>query len=98
MAVYALAREHCCPDAKQLSATTTMVACHLNESLDKLGAAAYDKQDDPGEAALGDYNKSIYCLARGGAAHMFGQGGYPKGGELTTFKKYYKRARKLRKR
>jgi hypothetical protein len=96
MAVFAIARTHCCPDAPPLSTPTSLGHCKLDETLTQLGKAALTPgSDDPAEEAMLDFTRAVNCLVRGGAIELFGQEGYPKGGEVTSFKKTYLRARRL---
>jgi hypothetical protein len=96
MAVFAIARANCCPDAAPLSTPTSLGHCKLDETLMHLGKVTLTPgDDDPAEQAMLDFTRAVNCLVRGGATELFGQEGYPKGGEVTSFKKTYLRARRL---
>ncbi len=94
MAAYVVIRDRCCESAAPLKAPKTVAKCDFEQVLAKLGPAVNGNDDDAAEQALKDYTKAINCLARGGAARLFDQSGFPKGGERTTFMKLFKRARK----
>ncbi|RLB65630.1 MAG: hypothetical protein DRI90_01480 [Deltaproteobacteria bacterium] len=94
MAAYVVIRDRCCESAAPLKAPKTVAKCDFEQVLVKLGPAVNGNDDDAAEQALKDYTKAINCLARGGAARLFDQSGFPKGGERTTFMKLFKRARK----
>jgi len=95
MAVFAIARARCCKDAPPLSTPTVLKDCALDESLTRLGAATFETSNDASEKALYAYRGAVKCIVKNGAAQAFGQQGEPRGGELTTFKKTYERARRL---
>lgn len=95
MAAFAVVRARCCQAPTPFVTTTTLTQCELDRSLDELGKTVFAGDNAEVEAALRAYTQAIHCIARGGAAHLFGHVGYPQGGELSTFKKTLLRARKL---
>jgi len=98
MAAFVVIRSHCCESPTPIQAPKTVAKCDFDEVLAKLGEAVHGSDDEAAEQAVKDYTKAINCLARGGAARLFDQSGFPKGGELTTFKKVFARAREQAKR
>jgi hypothetical protein len=95
MAVFAIARARCCTDPQPLKTPTTLEHCKLDERLMQLAKAVLESSNEVADAALRDYTAAVNCMVRGGAADVFGQEGYPKGGEVTSFKVTYGRVRQL---
>jgi hypothetical protein len=93
MGAFALVRGHCCEAPAALRTPTALAVCELDTRLTALGEAASGSDADAAAAALDQLNKAVYCLARGGTAHVFGQEGMPRGGEFETFRKTFTRAR-----
>jgi hypothetical protein len=93
MGAFALVRGHCCEAPAALRTPTALAVCELDTRLTALGEAASGSDADAAAAALDQLNEAVYCLARGGTAHVFGQEGMPRGGEFETFRKAFTRAR-----
>jgi serine/threonine-protein kinase len=95
MAAFAVLRARCCSSPPPFKTPTTLTRCKFDERLESVGKAAIGGTNAEAEAAVKEYTDAVHCLARGGTAHLFGQVGYPQGGEATSFKKTFARARAL---
>jgi hypothetical protein len=95
MAAFAVVRTRCCSSPPPLRTKTTLTRCKFDERLEAVSKAAMAGSEADAKLAVTEYTEAVHCLARGGTAHLFGQVGYPQGGEITSFNKTMARARAL---
>ncbi len=93
MAAFGVARAHCCAEPPALDTVYALEVCALDARITALGDASRSGDAAAAEAALDAYDKAIYCQARAGTAHLFGQLGMPFGGEREIFERMLARAR-----
>ena len=88
MAVFAVARHKCCSERPPLAEPPGVEACRLGEVLEQLGKAGSGANEDVVAKAIDEFQATVICLIKKGAAPSFGQSGSrPKAGAVSVFLK-----------
>lgn len=94
MAVFAVARARCCAEPPPLATPLGLDLCPLDKSLEQLGTAAVNGDDQAVQKAIDAYTEVAVCLVQAGASKAFGQAIAPTKIATDTFKSIVARARK----